>query len=84
MGYRLSSDTQVVQKAVTNNVTSSLRAVGMVVGGTGMLVYTSPNLALVSLLVLPPGAAVAVYLGRFMKRKQVGQPSKAHSLGLSG
>uniref|UniRef100_A0A7S0THF0 ABC transporter n=1 Tax=Hemiselmis andersenii TaxID=464988 RepID=A0A7S0THF0_HEMAN len=67
---RLASDTSVIQKAITNNVTSALKSAGMVVGCTAMLIYTSPKLALVSVLVLPPGGIVAVYMGRFMKRKQ--------------
>jgi len=61
---RLASDTSVVQKAITNNVTSALRSVGMVFGCTAMLLVTSPKLSLVSLLVLPPGGVIAVYMGR--------------------
>ena len=34
-----------------------------------MMVVTSPKLALVSLLVIPPGGFVAVLLGRFMRSK---------------
>jgi ABC-type multidrug transport system fused ATPase/permease subunit len=67
---RLSSDVAVVQKALTNNVTSALRAFGMALGGTGMMIHTCPKLAFVSLLVLPLGGALAVFIGRFLKRKQ--------------
>ena len=67
---RLSSDVAVVHKAVTSNVISALRGAGMALGGTAMMVHTCPKLALVSLLVLPLGGAVAVFIGRFIKRKQ--------------
>ena len=67
---RLSSDTAVIQKAITGNIATGLRSLGMVVGCTAMLVYTSPKLALVSLCVIPPGGVVSMFLGRFMKRKQ--------------
>ena len=67
---RLSSDVAVVQKALTSNVTSALRALGMALGGTGMMIHTCPKLAFVSLLVLPLGGALAVFIGRFLKRKQ--------------
>ena len=67
---RLSSDVAVVQKALTSNVTSALRGLGMALGGTGMMIFTSPKLAFVSLLVLPLGGAIAVFIGRFLKRKQ--------------
>ncbi|KAJ1489603.1 hypothetical protein T484DRAFT_3471059, partial [Baffinella frigidus] len=66
---RLASDVTVVQKAITNNVTNALRAAGMVLGGTAMMIFTSPKLALVSLLVIPPGGMIAVLLGRFMRSK---------------
>ena len=67
---RLSSDVAVVHKAITSNVTSAFRAAGMAVGGTGMMIYTCPKLAFVSLLVLPLGGAIAVFIGRFIKDKQ--------------
>jgi ATP-binding cassette subfamily B (MDR/TAP) protein 10 len=67
---RLYSDVAVVQKAITSNITSALRAAGMALGSTAMMFYTCPKLALVSLLVLPMGGALAVFIGRFIKHKQ--------------
>jgi hypothetical protein len=42
----------------------------MVIGCTAMLLITSAKLSLISVLVLPPGGIIAVYMGRFMKKKQ--------------
>mmetsp|Transcript_209 Transcript_209/g.278 ORF Transcript_209/g.278 Transcript_209/m.278 type:complete len:731 (+) Transcript_209:346-2538(+) len=67
---RLSADTQLVQKSVTGNLVNGLRSVFMVVGGTGMLFYTSPMLAFVSLSVIPPVSVGARTFGRFMKSRQ--------------
>lgn len=65
-----SSDVAIVHKAITSNITSAVRGAGMAVGGTGMMIYTCPKLALISLLVLPLGGALAVFIGRFIKQKQ--------------
>ncbi|GBG24926.1 ABC transporter ATP-binding protein [Hondaea fermentalgiana] len=67
---RLSTDTQLVQKSVTGNLVSGLRSSFMVVGGTMMLFYTSPTLALVSLSVIPPVGVAARYFGRYLKGRQ--------------
>jgi len=67
---RLSSDTQLVQKSVISNVVQGLRNVFMAVGGTGMLFYTSPILAFVSLSIIPPVGLAARTFGRFIKTRQ--------------
>jgi ATP-binding cassette subfamily B (MDR/TAP) protein 10 len=40
------------------------------VGGTVMLVYLSPSLALLSLVVIPPVGVVGVLYGRYVKKRQ--------------
>jgi ABC-type multidrug transport system fused ATPase/permease subunit len=41
-----------------------------VVGGTGMLVFMSPSLALLSVAVIPPVAVVGMLYGKYVKRRQ--------------
>lgn len=67
---RLSADTQMVQKAVTGNLVGGLRNVFIAIGGTAMLLYTSPTLAFVSLSVIPPVGLGARYFGRYVKSQQ--------------
>ena len=61
---RLASDTTVLQNTVSVNVSMALRNAVTVVGGVGALVWTSPKLAAVMLLVVPPVAVGAVLYGR--------------------
>jgi ABC-type multidrug transport system fused ATPase/permease subunit len=67
---RLSADTALVQKALTNNVASGLRAVAMTLGGTAMLFALSPSLAMLSLSLIPPVALAGVYYGRYVSGQQ--------------
>ncbi len=61
---RLASDTTVLQNTVSVNVSMALRNVASVLGGIGMLVWTSPKLTAVMLAVVPPVAVGAVFYGR--------------------
>lgn len=61
---RLSSDTTLVQNAVSVNISMGLRFAAQVVGGVVFLFYTSPALTLVMLGVVPPVALGAVAYGR--------------------
>lgn len=65
---RLSADTTLVGQSVTMNVSDGLRAVAQAIGGVGMMVYVSAKLALFSLLVVPPVAAMSIVYGRYMRR----------------
>jgi ABC-type multidrug transport system fused ATPase/permease subunit len=67
---RLSSDTAVIQKALTVNIASGLRAGAMVLGGAGMLFYLSPSLALLSLGLIPPVALAGMYYGKYLQGQQ--------------
>ncbi len=40
------------------------------IGGSGMLVFMSPSLALLSLVVIPPVGIVAVFYGKYVKKRQ--------------
>jgi len=65
---RLSSDTEVMSNAVTQNISDGLRALTQSVAGVGLMFYISPQLALVGLTTVPPLAVGAILFGRFIKR----------------
>jgi ATP-binding cassette subfamily B protein len=67
---RLSADTVVVQKSVTNNIAQGLRSLAMAAGGTGMLFYLSPSLAALSLCLIPPVAIAGMAYGRYVQAQQ--------------
>jgi len=67
---RLSSDTAALQAALTSQVTGGLRSLFMVVGGAGMLMYLSPSLAALSLVLIPPVALVGITYGRYVEGQQ--------------
>ena len=61
---RLSADTLLVSQAISTQVSDGLRSFFMTGAGIGMMFYMSPQLALVSLTVVPPVAAYGVFMGR--------------------
>lgn len=65
---RLQADTQVVQNAVSVNVSMVLRNAATAIGGIALLVWTSPRLASVMLVVVPPVAIGAVLWGRYIRK----------------
>ncbi|XP_050677440.1 ATP-binding cassette sub-family B member 10, mitochondrial isoform X2 [Leptidea sinapis] len=64
---RLSADTQLVGRNLSQNVSDGLRSLLMVGAGTGMMFYMSPSLALIGLCVVPPVSLLAVFYGRFVR-----------------
>ena len=65
---RLSSDTTVLQQAVSANISMGLRNLMAVLGGLSLLFWTSPRLTLMMLLVVPPVALTAVSYGRRVRK----------------
>ncbi|KAL1138969.1 hypothetical protein AAG570_009030 [Ranatra chinensis] len=65
---RLSADTSLVSHCVTMNISDGLRSLIMVTAGMSMMFYMSSELALVSLCIVPPVAAMAIIYGRFIRR----------------
>lgn len=65
---RLASDTQLVQNAVTNNLSMALRYGVQAVGGLAILFATSFRLSLVMAVVLPLVLVVAIGYGRKVRR----------------
>nr|ASS36019.1 ABCB10 [Samia ricini] len=64
---RLSADSQLVGRNLSQNVSDGLRSFFMVAAGTGMMFYMSPYLALIGLCVVPPVSMLAVIYGRFVQ-----------------
>ncbi len=65
---RLASDTTVLQNAVTVNVSMALRFSLGALGGAALLVWMSPVLALVAILVVPLVAVTSTLYGRYLRR----------------
>ncbi len=65
---RLSADTGVLQNTVSVNISMGLRFFTSIVGGIGLLLYTSASLTLLMLLVVPPVAIGAVVVGRQIRK----------------
>ncbi|XP_032804421.1 ATP-binding cassette sub-family B member 10, mitochondrial isoform X2 [Petromyzon marinus] len=65
---RLSADTALMGRAVTENLSDGLRSVAQVTVGIGMMFYVSPKLATFVLGVVPPIALIAVVYGRYLRR----------------
>ncbi|KAJ2378357.1 ATP-binding cassette permease mdl1 [Coemansia sp. RSA 2607] len=65
---RLSSDTAVVSKSISNNVSDGLRAGISAVAGVAMMVAVSAKLTGVMLAIIPPVALWGVAYGRFVRR----------------
>lgn len=64
---RLSADTAVVGRSITDNLSDGLRAVAQAVAGVSMMFYVSPSLASFVLLIVPPVAVLAVVYGRYLR-----------------
>ena len=64
---RLSSDTTVIQSAVTINVSMGLRFGAQVIIGIILIFFESWRLSLLMLSIIPPIVVVGVVYGRFMR-----------------
>ncbi|XP_076012161.1 ATP-binding cassette sub-family B member 10, mitochondrial [Genypterus blacodes] len=64
---RLSADTALVGRSITDNLSDGLRAVAQAAAGVTMMFYVSPSLASFVLLIVPPVAALAVVYGRYLR-----------------
>jgi len=64
---RLSSDCQVIQRAVTINISVALRYLIQVVGGIILCMFISPRLTLLILLLVPALAVASMYWGKRLR-----------------
>lgn len=67
LGSTLSADATVLQNALSVNVSMALRNIATILGGVGLLFYTSSRLTLLMLAVVPPIALGAVLYGRRLR-----------------
>ncbi|KAM4771660.1 ATP-binding cassette sub-family B member 10, mitochondrial isoform 2-T2 [Rhinophrynus dorsalis] len=65
---RLSSDTILLGRSITENLSDGLRAVAQASVGVGMMFFVSPQLAAFVLSIVPPLAIVAVIYGRYLRK----------------
>ncbi|QQR42548.1 ATP-binding cassette domain-containing protein [Myxococcus xanthus] len=72
---RLSTDTALIQGAVSTHIAIMLRNATTLIGGLALLLYTSPRLTLVMLAVVPPVTLGALFYGR--KARQLARDAQA-------
>lgn len=65
---RLSSDTALLGRSVTENLSDGLRAGAQASVGIGMMFFVSPSLATFVLSVGPPVSILAVIYGRYLRK----------------
>ncbi|XP_021122092.1 ATP-binding cassette sub-family B member 10, mitochondrial isoform X1 [Heterocephalus glaber] len=65
---RLSSDTALLGRSVTENLSDGLRAGAQASVGMGMMFFVSPSLATFVLSVVPPVSILAVIYGRYLRK----------------
>lgn len=81
---RLSSDTALLGRSVTENLSDGLRAGAQAFFGIGMMLFVSPNLATFVLSVVPPISILAVIYGRYLRKlTKVTQDSLAQATQLA-
>uniref|UniRef100_H3DJZ2 ATP-binding cassette sub-family B member 10, mitochondrial n=1 Tax=Tetraodon nigroviridis TaxID=99883 RepID=H3DJZ2_TETNG len=64
---RLSADTAIVGRSLTDNLSDGLRAVAQAAAGVSMMFYVSPSLASFVLLIVPPVTVLAIVYGRYLR-----------------
>lgn len=64
---RLSNDTNLVGNSLSQNLSDGLRSIITIVAGTSMMMYTSPQLSLFGLCVVPFIGGLAVLFGTYVK-----------------
>ncbi|XP_003993992.5 ATP-binding cassette sub-family B member 10, mitochondrial isoform X3 [Felis catus] len=81
---RLSSDTALLGRSITENLSDGLRAGAQASIGIGMMFYVSPQLATFVLSVVPPISVLAVIYGRYLQKlTKVMQDSLAQTTQLA-
>ncbi|XP_008983538.2 ATP-binding cassette sub-family B member 10, mitochondrial [Callithrix jacchus] len=81
---RLSSDTALLGRSVTENLSDGLRAGAQASVGVSMMFFVSPNLATFVLSLVPPVSIIAVIYGRYLRKlTKVTQDSLAQATQLA-
>lgn len=64
---RLSNDTYIIGNSFSQNLSDGLRSIVTICAGTSMMLYTSPELAIVSMGIVPCIAGLAIVYGRYVR-----------------
>uniref|UniRef100_A0A1A9X5C2 ATP-binding cassette sub-family B member 10, mitochondrial n=1 Tax=Glossina brevipalpis TaxID=37001 RepID=A0A1A9X5C2_9MUSC len=64
---RLNTDAYSVGNSLSQNLSDGLRSIVMVLAGTAMMIYTSPQLTLIGTCVVPCVGGIAVIYGRYVR-----------------
>ncbi|CAN2390728.1 ATPase activity [Pristimantis euphronides] len=81
---RLSSDTILIGRSVTENLSDGLRALAQASVGVGMMFFVSPHLAMFVLSIVPPLAVIGAIYGRYLRKvSKLTQDSLAEATQLS-
>ena len=81
---RLTADTAVVQTVIGASITQALRNVLLVIGGIALLLYTSPRLTGLVLLVVPLVILPIIILGRRVRKLSRDSQDKVADVGSQG
>lgn len=64
---RLSNDTYIIGNSFSQNLSDGLRSIVTICAGTSMMIYTSPELAMISMGIVPCIAGLAIVYGRYVR-----------------
>lgn len=68
LNSRISSDISLLQETMTTTLAEFVRQMVIITGGIAFLVYTSWNLTLLVLAVIPVVVLIAIFFGRFIRK----------------
>lgn len=68
LNSRISADISLLQETLTSTLAEFIRQVIIIVGGITLLVYTSPQLTLFMLAILPAVVLLVVFFSRYIRR----------------
>lgn len=68
LNSRISADISLLQETFTTTLAEFIRQLIIIVGGVAILLYTSPQLTLFMLAVVPVVVLIAVFFGRFIRK----------------
>ncbi len=68
LNSRISADISLLQETFTTTIAEFIRQLVIIFGGIAILLYTSPQLTLFMLAIVPVVVIVAVFFGRFIRK----------------
>lgn len=68
LNSRISSDISLLQETFTTTIAEFIRQLVIIFGGIAILLYTSPQLTLFMLAVIPVVVVIAIFFGRFIRK----------------